>query len=340
MDFTLLILAIILDFSIYLMVLISMNVEVGLTGVPNFGRVLAIAGGAFFTGAVPGRLLAYFLNIQGDYIQNNPYIVSEINNKLQHDLLLAIGILAFSLIFSGLIGALLGYLSSYPALKLKEDYLGIALLITGTSLVVVGINYPPLIGGTLGVEVPGVFPALLGSGRELYWRIAIVLLMFSLLMTLFYHFISESPLGRALRAVRENEDLAKVLGRDIATLRGEAMAMGGFMAGIAGSLYAFYVGSVYAQAYDNITWSFIPYMMLVLGGAGTSYGAIAGALTYATAFHIIDAYKQQLGSLLHFDPIWLQYMLLGMAITVILIARPTGIFEEKPKPLIRRISSK
>nr|WP_238699134.1 branched-chain amino acid ABC transporter permease [Sulfolobus sp. E5-1-F] len=334
-DISSLILAIILDFSVYLMVVISLNVEIGLTGVPNFGRVLAYAGGAFIAGAIPGRILQLIYGLHGDYILNNPSIVAEINDKLFEQPLMALAILILTLILAGIVGAVLGYISSYPALRLREDYLGILLLVAGTSLVIIGITYPPIVGGTVGVQVPAVFNALLGQGSSLYYKISIVLLAFSLVMLLLFNLISNSPMGRVLRAVRENEDLVEVLGRDIGVIRGKAMALGGFLAGVAGSLYAFYIGSVFASAFDNLTWSFNPYLMLVLGGAGTSIGAMLGALIYSTLYHIIDLYKQTIGYYLHFDAVWLQYMLFGLILTIILIIRPQGIMVEKAKPLVR-----
>ena len=334
-DIPSLILAIVLDFSVYLMVVVSLNVEIGLTGVPNFGRVLAYAGGAFVTGAIPGRILQLVYGVQGDYILNNPSVIAEINYKLLQQPLMALAVLILTLILAGTVGAALGYISSYPALRLREDYLGILLLIAGTSLVVVGITYPPIVGGTVGVQVPAVFNALLGQGPSLYYKISIVLLSFSLAMLILFHLISNSPMGRAFRAVRENEDLVGVLGRDIGVIRGKAMALGGFLAGVAGSLYAFYIGSVFAAAFDNLTWSFNPYLMLVLGGAGTSLGAVLGALVYSTLYHVIDLYKQTLSYYLHFDAVWLQYMLFGLILTLILIIRPQGIVVEKAKPLVK-----
>jgi branched-chain amino acid transport system permease protein len=335
LDVLSLILAIVLDFSVYLMIVVSLNIEIGLAGVPNFGRVLAYAGGAFVTGSIPGRLLAKLFGISGNYILLNPTIVGEINIKLSNQPLLALSVLVFSLVISGVIGAVLGYLSSYPALRLKEDYLGIMLLVVGTSLVIIGTAYPPLVGGTVGVQVPAVFNALLGQGSVLYYKIAIVLLAFSLVMLFVFTIISNSPMGRVFRAVRENEELIQSLGRDIGSVRGKAMAIGGFFAGVAGSLYAFYIGSVFAAAFDNVTWSFNPYLMLVLGGAGTFLGAIIGVLTYSTLYHIIDIYKQPLSYYLHFDPVWLQYMIFGVVITVILVLRPQGVIVENPKALLK-----
>jgi len=334
-DISSLILAIVLDFSVYLMVVISLNVEIGLTGVPNFGRVLAYAGGAFIAGAIPGRILQLIYGLHSDYILNNPSVIAEINDKLLQQPLMALAILILTLILAGIVGAALGYISSYPALRLREDYLGILLLVAGTSLVVIGITYPPIVGGTVGVQVPAVFNALLGQGSSLYYKISIVLLAFSLVMLLLFNLTSNSPMGRVFRAVRENEDLVEVLGRDIGVIRGKAMALGGFLAGIAGSLYAFYIGSVFASAFDNLTWSFNPYLMLVLGGAGTSIGAMLGALIYSTLYHVIDLYKQTIGYYLHFDAVWLQYMLFGLILTIILIIRPQGIVVEKAKPLVK-----
>lgn len=75
--------------------------------------------------------------------------------------------------------------------------------------------------------------------------------------------------------------------------------------------------------------------MLVLGGAGTSIGSVVGVLIYSVLYHLIDIYKQNLSYYLHFDPVWLQYMLFGLIITIILILRPQGVIKEKPKILVK-----
>ncbi|AHC52638.1 hypothetical protein SUSAZ_10025 [Sulfolobus acidocaldarius SUSAZ] len=75
--------------------------------------------------------------------------------------------------------------------------------------------------------------------------------------------------------------------------------------------------------------------MLVLGGAGTTLGAVIGTLVYTTLCHLVDIYKQQLGSILNFDPVWLQYILFGLLLTVLLVLRPEGIYPEKNRSLLK-----
>ncbi len=66
-------------FAIYVIVNLSLNLEFGYTGIPNFGKVLAVGAGAFVAASIPGRIFASMAGIEGDYIANNLAIVSEIN---------------------------------------------------------------------------------------------------------------------------------------------------------------------------------------------------------------------------------------------------------------------
>ncbi len=66
-------------FAIYAIVNLSLNLEFGYTGIPNFGKVLAVGAGAFVAASIPGRIFASIAGIEGDYIGNNLAIVSEIN---------------------------------------------------------------------------------------------------------------------------------------------------------------------------------------------------------------------------------------------------------------------
>ena len=68
-------------FAIYLIVALSLNLEYGYAGVPNFGKVLAVAGGAFTAGFFPGRVIAWLFGIRPgvDYVAENMAIVGEVN---------------------------------------------------------------------------------------------------------------------------------------------------------------------------------------------------------------------------------------------------------------------
>ena len=66
-------------FAVYVIVNLSLNLEFGYTGIPNFGKVLAVGAGAFVAASIPGRIFANIAGIEGDYIENNLAIVSQIN---------------------------------------------------------------------------------------------------------------------------------------------------------------------------------------------------------------------------------------------------------------------
>ena len=125
----------------------------------------------------------------------------------------AVEMVLVSLLVAALIGAVLGYLSSYPAIRLREDYLGMLLLGSAQFFQVVLRTYEPLIGGTQPIFVPDPYYywAQLGTGyRDLV--AAIVMSVFAIIVYMFAERMVRSPLGRKLRAIRDNETAARALG--------------------------------------------------------------------------------------------------------------------------------
>lgn len=143
----------------YVIVTLSLNLEYGFGGVPNFGKTLAVAGGAFMVGLLPGRLLAAFLGVgEGmDYVAQNAFIITAINSRLSSDVALSLGTLLITLVAVVLFGAFLGLVMSAPVARLRMDYLGMTFLAVGEVLLVIGNNFPPLVGGTLGIATPDPF---------------------------------------------------------------------------------------------------------------------------------------------------------------------------------------
>jgi len=117
-------------YAIYLIVALSLNFEYGYTGVPNFGKVLAVAGGAFTVAFFPGRLVAFIFGIGSGmgYISDNTAVVTEVNNFLVKSPAISLLIFFTTIIVAGAVGAFLGLISCYPAIRLREDYLAITLL--------------------------------------------------------------------------------------------------------------------------------------------------------------------------------------------------------------------
>ena len=138
-----------IQLCIYLSISLTLNLEFGLTGIPNFGKVLFVAGGGMLGASVMYRLaLIAFALHSNDIFESSPlYVDTEINPGLAHDPLLAAGLFVFMLLFGGGVAAVLGYLASYPAIRLREDYLGMLLLGCGSLFAVLTAYYPPIVGG-------------------------------------------------------------------------------------------------------------------------------------------------------------------------------------------------
>ena len=316
-------------YGIYLIVSLSLNLEFGFAGIPNFGKVFSVAIGAFVAGFVPGRLAAWVMGISSpDYVKDNVRIVTEVNSVLQGNISMALSLLLATLLVAAVTGALLGLIASYPARRLREDYLAMTLLAMGEAVRVIGYNYPPLIGGTLGVQVPDPFAAITGPSRFTVATFAI--LAIAIIVFFYLAFTVRSPLGRTLKALRDDEIAASSLGKDIVGLRLRVLMVGSAIAAIGGALYAFYTGGVIAITYNRVDWTFLPWVIVILGGAANNRGVSLGALVFVTIRKFIIFYKGSLGPFLPFDVVWLDMLLMGIFLILILMYRPQGILPEQP----------
>ncbi len=316
-------------FAVYLVISLSLNLESGYAGIPNFGKLLAVAGGAFTVGFFPGRIAAWLLGIGPglDYITYNAEIVTHVNQVLGKDTAFALGIFAATLVIAGIVGAVLGFIACYPAIRLREDYLGMTLLAMGEGIRVIGYNYPPIIGGTLGVMVPDPFT---WAGDLRYMVISLFMLGVSILILFYLELLVRTPLGRMLRAIRDKEDVAESLGKNVTRIRMKTIIVSSVIAAIGGALYAFYTGGVISIAYGRAAWTFWPWVMVILGGAANNIGATLGTFTFVTVRKLITFYKDRLTQFVPFSVVWLDFLLLGVALVLVQMYRPDGIVPEKP----------
>jgi branched-chain amino acid transport system permease protein len=328
-----LILNILVNFAIGLIITVSLNLEVGIAGISQFGRVLAVITGAIVAAAIPGRLLASLIGLPAgvEYADHliNFKIVDQINRILAVNVSLSVGILFFTLILAALLGAFIGYICSYPAIRLKEAYLGITLLAFGDVVNTIAWNVDPIAGGTQGVNVPDVF-RWIGVGPERYLGVVLILIGFGLVVFIFVERLIRSPFGRALKAMRDSEVAATAYGKDIVRLRAQALMVGGALAAIGGALWAFYTGSFKAVTYTRLTWTFWPWAYMMLGGIGNNLGMLVGVFAFSVIRTLIYAYKTELTAFIPISPQWFEYILVGLAIIILVLFRPQGLFPEKP----------
>jgi branched-chain amino acid transport system permease protein len=131
-----------------------------------------------------------------------------------------------------------------------------------------------------------------------------------------------------LKAVRENEQVAQSLGKDVARIRAQVMLIGSIIAAVAGVLFALNIGFVSTNDYV-VTLTLDVWVMVVLGGLGNHRGALLGALviTLMDRFTAIFAIQMNmLGSNLEFN--YVRFILFGIVLLVMLRYRPQGLLPE------------
>jgi branched-chain amino acid transport system permease protein len=318
-------------YALYLVVSLSLNLEAGFAGVPNFGKVMFVAAGAAVAGSVSGRIAALILgvNTHGDYNGFIAQIIQQLDSSLSNNAVLSIEILFLGIVLAAVIGAALGFFASYPAIRLREDYLGMLLLAAAQLFQIFLGGYEPLIGGTQGIEVPDLF-GWAGNGIEV--RDVVVLCFVAVFAGLVYFYaerVARSPLGRTLRAVRDNEVAARSLGKDDVAMRRNVIIVASAISAMAGALLTFYVGAVNAETWTRVTWTFWIWVMLIIGGAANNAGVALGAFSFTFLFKVVDQVKFYFQGSIPFDVNWLEYLMFASLLILILAFRPGGILPEK-----------
>src|SRR5205807_1587491 len=97
---------------------------------PNFGKVMFLAGGAAISASVCGRLAVFILgiNVHSNYNGYIVTVINQVNASLSQNPILCVELILLGTLLAAGVGAIMGFLASYPAIRLLEDYLGMLLL--------------------------------------------------------------------------------------------------------------------------------------------------------------------------------------------------------------------
>ncbi len=332
------VLTIIIDFAVFAIVTMSLNLETGFTGIPQFGRVLAVIAGAFAVGAIPGRIMAASMGLPWGlkYAKDSIHyqISPELTQVLANSWVFSLLFLIFCVTIAAASGAGIGWLTSRPAIRLKEAYLGISLLAFGDFFMWVGHNWEPLVGGSTAVYVPDPF-RIFGGGR--FQAVVIVIFLVAMLVYAYLNRLTSSPFGRSLKMIRDNEVSAAAAGKDITRIRTQSLVIGSMLAGVAGGLYVIYTGTVTAMGYSRLVWTFWPWAFMMLGGIGSTTGVLLGVMVLTIMRTMITVYRFQLFGFLMawgINPLWLEYTLMGAVIIGVILFLPHGLVPEKVQPML------
>jgi branched-chain amino acid transport system ATP-binding protein/branched-chain amino acid transport system permease protein len=180
---------------------------------------------------------------------------------------------------SGAVAAVAGLLVGLLAFRVRRIYAAFLTFMVAMIVADLSVNLRPVTGGTLGmggIPRPRLAGHELASDTSYFYLVLLVTLTVALLAMA----LARSRAGYALTAVREDESVAQILGLRCNRLRISAFAVSGFVAGVAGCLYAHYVGFVSPEAFQPFL-SLQLLVMVVIGGMYRVDGAILGALLVA-----------------------------------------------------------
>jgi branched-chain amino acid transport system permease protein len=291
---------------------IGLNIHYGYTGLLNFGHVgfmllgayglavtVATFGGSFWLGVVVSIVLAA----------------------------------AFAL--------LLGV----PTLRLRADYLAITTIAAAEilRLAVRSSAAVDLTGGPFGRQsIAGTFFNLnpFPSGRfgigvleyssTQLWAMVVTWVLVAL-GVLFTFLLMRSPWGRVLKSIREDEDAARSLGKNVFSFKMQSLVIGGIFGGLGGMMFAIAGQTANADSYLPVQ-TFFLYVIVILGGAATAFGPVVGAMLFFFLRAGLDAFLRS-------DPPFIPSVLtqgsatgatvvalVGIGLVLLMTYRPQGIF--------------
>jgi branched-chain amino acid transport system permease protein len=282
----------------FALIAVGLNVVVGQAGLLDLGYV-----GFFGVGAYVAALLT-----------------SKDSVILHHVPFLAV--LPIAMAVTMVTGVVLGT----PTLRLRGDYLAIVTLAFGEMVRLLADNLPPLRGNS-GFQAIGHPPGTQADGNPIFsqtngtpWYWLMVTLVVVILVLVGN--LERSRVGRAWVAIREDEDVAEMMG--VATFRYKlwAFAIGAAIGGLSGALYAGQIGFVNNQKFDVVT-SVLFLAAVVLGGSGNKVGVLVGAFVIS---YIPDRFVQIAEY---------KYLIFGLALIILMIFRPQGLLGARQRLLAR-----
>jgi ABC-type branched-subunit amino acid transport system permease subunit len=244
-----------------------------------------------------------------------------------------------------------GVLIGLPTVRLRADFLAIATIAFGEIVRLIALNESDLTGGpqgTINLEGAGTAASFnkewlsfenrvrdwleLGLGEVsrnqtmlvIIWTVVVVLIIL-------LQFLVHSPWGRVLRSIREDEDAASALGKNVFAYKLQALALGAALGALAGLFFAFQFSFFSPQDFDPLT-TFFAWIIVILGGTGRNWAVPVGALVFGvifagTRFADIPFFDSA-------DQAFLRLILIGLILIALMAFRPQGLFGRREEMIL------
>jgi neutral amino acid transport system permease protein len=302
---------------IYCLAAIGLNVHFGYTGLLNFGQAGFLAVAAYgLSMSVATWGLPFWLGI-----------------------LIGIGA---AIVLALLLGA--------PTLRLRADYLAIVTIAAAeiVRLLVRSGQYAKYTGGSSGLTAfAGDFYAKnpyhkdryhLGPAefsRQTLWVMTVGWILVALCCLLVWA-LMRSPWGRVLKAIREDEDAVRALGKNVYAYKMQSLVLGGVLGSFGGFIFAIASQSVQPDNYGTAL-TFFAYTVLILGGTARVFGPVIGAIIFWALLSLTENVLVQCvqrnyipDSIMDANQVGqVRFMLVGLGLVLLMAFRPQGIFGDR-----------
>jgi ABC-type branched-subunit amino acid transport system permease subunit len=311
--------------GIYTIFALGLYLQYALAGLPNFGHVAFAA------------LAAYTMSILIIH-RNVPMPVAALAGLL--------------------VAVLFGLVLGIPSLRLRADYLAIATVAGAEIVRYLALNMQGLTGGPIGsigmlgpsqlaqynqsweallrpiVAALKRNPVLAPAASRDFAMLLIVWVIALILLTVFW-LMARSPWGRMMRAIREDEDAAAAVGKDVFRAKLQVLILGALLGGLAGLLLAWQIGIITPDDYQP-TFTFFAYLILILGGTTRIWAIPVGALLFGLLYsgtRFLNFYPLSLFD--SGDRAYLRLILVGLLLILLMAIRPQGLLGNRRELLLR-----
>src|SRR5512136_2891777 len=273
--------------GLYVLLGLGLNIVLGYAGLFDLGYVAFFAIGAYVTGILTSPELGFFnLSFWG------------------------------ALPFAVVMGIFFGVLLGIPVLKMRGDYLAIATLGFGEIIRILVLSdwLRPWLGGAQGIgKIPKASVAgfEFGTPQEIYYLIlaGCVLVIFVSLR------LRDSRLGRAWKAVREDEDVAQAMGINLVATKLLAFGTGAGFSALSGAIFATKLTSVYPHSM-SVMISINVVCIIIVGGMASIPGVIVCAIALVGLPELLREFAEY------------RLFVYGLALVVMMLVRPEGLWPE------------
>lgn len=295
--------------GIYSVFTLGLQVNVGFTGIYNFGQAGFMAVGAYAMGLL--ILKAHW----------SPWAALPV---------------------ATLVAIAAGLLVGIPALRLGRDYLAMATLAGAQIVQIAAQNGGSFTAGNEGLigfdrrwQVIEIWMLgklnKVGLGQQYDLPLLIVTWLTFVVCLVILRMLQHKPWGRVLRAIREDEDAAAALGKNVFVYKLQSLAMSAALGAIAGYLLSLNITLVYPQAF-SAEFTFIGFAILVLGGLASYAGVALGSILL---WFVLEALRFVNLPLAADRVAALRLLIVGLVLIAVMVFRPQGILGKREEMVIR-----